>query len=197
MIRKSGDMGGVNSEQGNKSYPVAKLPSANSSPSTSPLHWFVLYTKSRCEKKVADGLVQKGLEAYCPVRKTKRKRSDRYKLVEEPLFRSYCFVRLAEKDRGQVFVLPGVVSYLFWLGRPALVRDKEIAGIREMLGSFDHEHIVLRELDVYDCIKVRGGALDSREGEILEKRGSKLQVFLEDLQLVVYVDLRLATVERM
>ena len=137
-----------------------------------------------------------GLEVYCPLRKTKRKWSDRYKWVEEPLFRSYCFVRLLEKDRNQVFGVPGVVRYLFWLGRPAVVRDEEIAGIREMLGCFDHEHIVLREFDVHDRIKVRGGGFDSLEGEIVEKRGSKLQIFMEALQVVVYVDLRSANVEK-
>lgn len=159
-------------------------------------HWFVLYTKSRCEKKVANGLMQKGLEVYCPMRKTKRKWSDRYKWVEEPLFKSYCFVRLAEQDRNQVFGVQGVVRYLFWLGKPAVVRDEEIEELQEMLGSFDHDHIVLREFDVNDRIKVKGGAFDTLEGEIVEKRGSKLQVFMEALQVVVYVDMRSANVER-
>ncbi len=160
------------------------------------LNWFVLYTKSRYEKKVADGLRQKSLEVYCPMRKTKRKWSDRYKWVEEPLFRSYCFVRLADKDRSEVFGVPGVVRYLFWLGKPAIVRDEEIEGLQEMLRNFDHDHIALREFDVHDRIKVKGGALDKLEGEIVEKRGSKLQVFMEALQVVVFVDLRSANVER-
>lgn len=163
---------------------------------TLPLAWFVLYTKSRYEKKVADGLRQKGLEVYCPMRKTKRKWSDRYKWVEEPLFRSYCFVRLADRDRSHVFGVPGVVRYLFWLGKPAVVRDDEIEGLRGMLGSFDHDHIALREFDVHNRIKIKGGALDTLEGEIVEKRGSKLQVFMEALQVVVYVDLRSANVEK-
>lgn len=167
----------------------------NSDPASS-LHWFVLYTKSRYEKKVADGLGQKGLEVYCPMRKTKRKWSDRYKWVEEPLFRSYCFVKLAEKDRSEVFGVPGVVRYLFWLGKPAVVREEEIQYLRQILGIYGHEHIAVREFDVNDRIKVKGGGFDSLEGEIVEKRGSKLQVFMEALQVVVYVDLRSANVEK-
>ena len=69
----------------------------------SSLRWFVLYTKSLYEKKIADGLSQIVLKIYCPVRKTKRKWSDRVKWVEELLFRSYCFVQLRKKDRSEVF----------------------------------------------------------------------------------------------
>ncbi len=131
------------------------------------------------------------------MRKTKRKWSDRYKWVEEPLFRSYCFVRLEEKDRSRVFSVPGVVRYLFWLGMPAVVRDEEIEGLQEMLGSFDHAHIDIRRFDVSDRVKVKGGALDSYEGEIIEKRGTKLQVLIEALKIIVYVDLKSANVEKM
>lgn len=161
-----------------------------------PSQWFVLYTKSRYEKKVADGLRKKELEVYCPMRKTKRRWSDRYKWVEEPFFRSYCFVRLPDKDRNRVFGVQGVVRYLFWLGKPAVVRDEEIEALQEMFSSFDHEHIGIREFEVNDRIRVKGGAFDSFEGEIVEKRGSKLQVFMEALQVVVYVDLRSANMER-
>ncbi len=141
-------------------------------------------------------MTRKDIEVYCPMRKTKRKWSDRYKWVEEPLLRSYCFVRLEEKDRNLVFGVPGVVRYLFWLGKPAVVRDEEIEGLREMLGNFDHENISIRGFDVADRIKVKGGVFDSLEGEIVEKRGSKLQILLEALQLVVYVDLRSASVDK-
>ncbi len=163
---------------------------------SSLLNWFVLYTKSRSEKKVADGLRQKGLEVYCPMRMTKRKWSDRYKWVEEPLFRSYCFVRLADKDRSEVFGVPGVVRYLFWLGKPAVIRNEEIESLREMLGSFDHHQIALREFDVHDRVKVKGGAFDTHEGEIVEKRGSKLRVLMEVLRVMVYVDLKSVNVEK-
>lgn len=155
--------------------------------------WFVLYTKSRCEKKVADGLRRKDLEVYCPMRKW----SDRYKLVEEPLFRSYCFVRLADMDRSRVFGIPGVVRYLLWLGKPAVMIEEEIEGLRVMLGDFERDQIVLRKFDAHDRIKVKGAAaLDTLEGEIVEKRDTKLQVFMDVLKVVVYVDLRTTDVEK-
>ena len=38
-----------------------------------------------------------------------------------------------EKDREKVFQVSGVVRYLFWLGKPAIVRDEEIDVLRDSL----------------------------------------------------------------
>ena len=78
--------------------------------------WFVIYTKSKSEKLVANGLRNLGFDVYCPLRKVQRKWSDRVKIVEEPLFRSYCFVNLKEEERHLVYNVPGFVRYLFWYG---------------------------------------------------------------------------------
>ncbi|AUD06959.1 UpxY family transcription antiterminator [Spirosoma pollinicola] len=93
--------------------------------------WYVLYTKSRNEKIVAEKLLEQGINVYCPLIKTKRKWSDRIKLVEESHYRSYCFVDLEEKKRATVFGIIGIVRYLFWQNKPAVVCDFEIEAIKD------------------------------------------------------------------
>ena len=88
------------------------------------MNWYVLYTKSRFEKSVSEKLGLLGIEVYCPILKRKKLWSDRWKLVEEPLFRSYCFVQLEDKDKDNVFNVPGVVRYVYHCGRPAIIREK-------------------------------------------------------------------------
>ena len=88
--------------------------------------WFVIYTKSRNEKKVAELLQKNRVEVFCPLVKLKKNWSDRKKIVETPLIKSYVFVNLSEKDRNVVFNVPGVIRYVFWLKNPAIVRDNEI-----------------------------------------------------------------------
>jgi len=56
--------------------------------------WYAVYTKSRMEKKVSLRLEEAGIESYCPVTKRKKQWSDRKKIVEEVLFRSYVFVNI-------------------------------------------------------------------------------------------------------
>ena len=65
--------------------------------------WYAVYTKSRYEKKLADNLREKGIEAYVPLRKVVRQWSDRKKLVAEPLIRSYCFVILPNLEHHDLY----------------------------------------------------------------------------------------------
>ena len=103
--------------------------------------WHVLYTKPRNEKKVAERLSGAGYTVYCPLQKVRRQWSDRVKVVEEPLFKGYLFIKIEEKIRDEVFTFPGTVRYLFWLRRPAVVREEEIHTIQKWLGEYDHEDI--------------------------------------------------------
>jgi transcription antitermination factor NusG len=150
--------------------------------------WFVLYTKSRNEKLVAEKLREKGIDVYCPLIKTKRKWSDRIKTVEEPLFRSYCFVQLEEKDRALVFGTPGVVRYLFWLKQPAIVRDSEIDAIKIMLNEIDHNLIHVEKFEPGDRLKIASGQLADASGQVIRQQGKIVTIVLDSLQLVVSID---------
>ena len=59
-------------------------------------NWYALYTFPRFEKKVYKRLVERGIEAYLPLQKKLRKWKDRKKWIEEPLIRSYIFVKISE-----------------------------------------------------------------------------------------------------
>ena len=72
---------------------------------SSQQHWHVLYTKPRNEKKVAERLSGAGYTVYCPLQKVRRQWSDRVKVVEEPLFKGYLFIKIEEKKRDEVFIL--------------------------------------------------------------------------------------------
>jgi transcriptional antiterminator RfaH len=95
--------------------------------------WFILYTKPQQELKVAERLEKSGIESYCPFTEEIRQWSDRKKKIVVPLLKSYVFVNLEEKDRFKVFDVPGVVRYLYWLGKPAVASDQEIAILKESL----------------------------------------------------------------
>lgn len=161
------------------------------------MNWYVIYTKSRSEKMVADKLAKVGVEVFCPLLKRKKLWSDRWKWVEEPLFRSYCFVRLEDRDRDQIFSVPGVVRYVFHCGKPAIIREKEMNLLKSWLIEYDHESIQAENLNVNDRIRIRSGALMDKEAEVLEKKGNYALLLLEDLGLQVRVDLRKNMTEKL
>jgi len=116
--------------------------------------------------------------------------------VEEPLFRSYCFVSLEDKDRDSVFTVPGAVRYVYHCGKPATIREKEMDLLKSWLKQYDHESIEVTNLNTYDRIRIRSGALIDKEAEVLESKGNYALLFLENIGLHVKVDLRKNIVEK-
>ena len=152
------------------------------------MNWYVLYTKPKWEKKVAEKLNAIGIEAYCPTVTKVQQWSDRKKKVEAPLFSSYVFVRLEEKERNAVFAVVGVVRFLFWLGRPALVKDHEIAAIQHWLSEPEGYEIVLDEWQPGDRVQLEQGIFKDQMAIVQEVKKNSYVVFLEALGCVLRVE---------
>jgi transcription antitermination factor NusG len=158
-------------------------------------NWYVLYTKSRQEKKVAEKLMELNIEAYCPTRIVSKVWSDRTKRVEEPLFKSYCFVRVSDTERELVFQATGVVRYLFWLGKPAIVKDTEIDTIKKWLNEFDQSLITVGNLLKGDTVEIKNGVLIGEIASVQEKRGKIVTLNLKSLGATITLDLTKNLVE--
>src|ERR1700710_1467687 len=139
-------------------------------------HWYVLYTKSRWEKKVYSLIIDKGWEAYCPLNRTKKQWSDRVKWVEEPLFKSYVFVKLTEDETTGVRQVKGVVNFVYWLGKPAIVKDKEIEIIRKFLNEYSEVHAEPIDLRTDARVKILKGAFMNKEAKVMKVLNNKVQV---------------------
>ena len=144
-------------------------------------YWYALYTKPRWEKKVYSLLIQRGFEAYCPLNKVRKEWSDRTKWIEEPLFKSYVFVRIPEKEQIKVRMVGGVVNFVYWLGRPAMLKDKEIQTIRDFLK--DHTDVTVEPIGLKkeDKVTIRKGILMTREGKVLQVLNNKVRVVIDSI----------------
>ena len=151
------------------------------------MNWYVIYTKPKWEKKVADKLAQAGIECYCPLITQIKQWSDRKKKVEVPLFNSYVFVQLPEADRNTVFAVPGVVRYLFWLGKPAIVRDEEIILIQKSLNASNIADISVSSMQVGDRIKLDSGAFSNQDAIVQEISKTHYILVLESLGCVLKI----------
>ncbi|TDP00924.1 UpxY family transcription antiterminator [Flavobacterium sp. 245] len=151
------------------------------------MNWYVVYTKPKWEKKVAEKLTQIGVECYCPLITQVKQWSDRKKKVEVPLFNSYVFVQLSEIDRNSVFNVPGVVRYLFWLGKPAIVRDEEINIIKSSLKATNVSDITVSSIQVGDRIKLESGAFSNQDAIVQEVSKTHYILVLESLGCVLKI----------
>jgi transcription antitermination factor NusG len=152
--------------------------------------WYTVYTKPRWEKKVYALLTERGIEAYCPLNRVRKKWSDRMKWVEEPLFKSYVFVRMADGEQSEVRMINGVVNFVYWLGKPAIIRDKEIEVIRKFLDEFDEVQAVPLDIQTDARVRIRRGALMDKEAKVVKVLKNKVQVIIESIgySLVAIID---------
>ena len=133
------------------------------------LRWFALYTRGRHEKVVDQELRQKGIETFLPLRKISRRWSDRTKLIEEPLFKGYVFVRAGLRDRLSILKSRGVVRFVEAADkRPVEVPERELAAVRRFVEeemSVDPFPYLKEGEKVY----IRSGPLKGAEGFIFRK----------------------------
>jgi transcription antitermination factor NusG len=152
--------------------------------------WLAVYTKPRWEKKVHQLLQEKGVESYCPLNKVKRKWSDRIKTVEEPLFKSYVFVKVKDPDRTNVRMTSGVINFVYWNGKPALIREKEINAIKRFLNEYENVTIQKMDLKMNQRVLVTGGLLMDQQGKVVGLKNKTAKVAIDSLGyiLIAHID---------
>lgn len=144
------------------------------------MNWYALYVKSRNEKKIAKKLIDLGVIVYCPIKTEIRQWSDRKKKVEIPLIPGYIFVQLDENKRDLVFQVSGVVRYVFWLGKPAIVRNEEILILKEFMQNTRLE-ANLESLKPGDVFSIPTGPFKGSEGIVKELDKNRIQLLLVGL----------------
>jgi transcription antitermination factor NusG len=152
--------------------------------------WYALYTKPRWEKKIDTVLVRKGVESWCPLQKVERQWSDRKKIVEEPLFKSYVFVRIDATERAKVLMTDGVLNFVHYLRKPAVIRDEEVETIKHYLAEKDASITIISQEGFKEetKIKVNHGVFMGNEGTVLRGGKKKVYVKLESLGQVMVVE---------
>jgi transcription antitermination factor NusG len=157
---------------------------------TNSKSWYAVYCMPRWEKKVADQLNRKQVTNYCPLNKVKKQWSDRKKMVEEPLFKSYVFVQLTHKEMLTVKQTSGVLNFVYWLGQPAVIRDQEIETIKRFLNDYENVQLEKTEVEIDSRVRILTGPFMDYEGQVLEINTHTVKVQLPSLgyALVAKVD---------
>ncbi len=153
-------------------------------------NWFAVYTKPRWEKKVHQLLTNRGVESYCPLNKIHRKWSDRIKLVEEPLFKSYLFICIGEEEQSKIRMVNGVVNFVYWLGKPAIIPPKDIERIKRFLNDYQDVEAFAMNLAPDTRVIIKSGLLMDKEARVISTGKKRVEVEIESMgyKLVAYVD---------
>jgi transcriptional antiterminator RfaH len=152
------------------------------------VHWYLLYTKPRAEKKVALELQQMGYEVFLPLQKVLRQWSDRKKWVEEPLFNSYLFI-LIDYNNSYQFILntPGIVSFVKFNNLPAKIYEREIDFLRDSLDcGKKSDYLQLyndsNKLEIGSEVEILFGALKGYKAKLVSFHGHQ-KILIELLSI--------------
>ena len=144
-------------------------------------NWYAVYTRPQCEKRVAALFTKKKIENFCPLSCVETQSFRKHKLVFEPLFKSYVFVYVTEAETESLKNTDGVVNLLYWLGTPAIIKDDEIAAIREFVN--DHRNIKLERtlVNINDVARNFNASSYAIEGKLVTVKNKTIKINLPSL----------------
>ena len=144
------------------------------------MNWYVLHTKPRSEKKVEEHLLSIGINAYCPIRTEIRFWSDRKKRLSVPLLPSMVLVKLNDNDFNRVFESPGVIRYMFWLGKRAKVRQSEVDILKKYLeGNYKFKNNKLSNIKIGDNFSL--SSFNNERGIISKISNNNIWIYLKSI----------------
>lgn len=144
--------------------------------------WYALYVQSRAEKKVNERLLALGYEAYLPLITLKKKWSDRMKMVEEPLFKSYLFVRVDIRKYFDVLEIPGAVRFVTFEKKAVVVPQNQINAIKKYCDDYTEEEDKPQEVELHEgqLVRIVSGAMTGLIGRLAPIDNKK--------RLIVYIE---------
>ena len=146
--------------------------------------WFVVYTRPQQELKVASQLSAMGITNYCPTITLVKQYSDRKKKVTKPLLSSYVMVEVEENQRNNVFACSGIVRYLFFLGKPAVIPASDITLMQNHLNGVYNDFKVTT-LSVGDSHTITEGPFSGVTGKVVETNNTKVKLELASLGMQI------------
>ncbi len=135
--------------------------------------WFAAYTKSRAEKKTLKALQEQNIEAWLPLQKKMKQWSDRRKLVEEPLIKSYIFVKITREEYLKVLNTKGVVSFIIFEGKAVPIPEDQIYILKKLVDTDAEMDVTQEKLEIGDEVKVVTGPLFGLVGHLVNYRGKQ------------------------
>ena len=151
--------------------------------------WFAVHTKPRFEKRVTEILTRKKIENYCPINKVLRQWSDRKKLVNEPLFPYFVFIKITESELLSLKQIDGVINFVYWLGRPAIVRDSEIEAIKQFLDEYSNIRLEKIQVNMNEPEQIDDDSFKKYGNGVIALKNKSVKVELPSLGYMMVAEL--------
>lgn len=145
-------------------------------------NWYAVYTRPGYENKVALLLKKKGIENFCPFSLKKTQSLFRTKLIQEPVFKSYVFVKTSEPEVIELSKsINGIVSLLYWMGQPATINEDEITVIKNFTVKYNDIKLERLHSSELKMDNISSNITYTMDGKILLVKNREIKIKLPSL----------------
>ena len=153
-------------------------------------NWYVFYVTAKHERKAENLLIRDGYTCYLPIISVVKQWTHRKKHVEEPLFKSYIFVKTKKNEIYSVLQTPSIISYIRFSGEPAIISQGHIDLIKDLIQNKTKFNISNERVRVGEQIVLKSGPFEGEKGIVKEIRGTKkLLVVLNSIDFTLEIEL--------
>jgi transcription antitermination factor NusG len=84
----------------------------------------------------------------------------------------------------------GVVNFVYWMGKPAIIKDHEIKIIRQFMNDYDNVEVSQTPIETGNKVVVQSGVLMGKSGTVKQVLHKKVEVYIESIgfTLTAYVE---------
>jgi transcription antitermination factor NusG len=144
-------------------------------------NWYIIYTKPKCEKRVALILSKKKIENFLPSSYRQVSFLRKTKLLYGPLFNSYVFINISENEMAKIKLIDGIINFVFWRGKPAIVPNSEIEAIREFVADYQDIRLEKSAVNLNDIVRMVDRPKYLVEGNLITVKNTKVKLNLPSI----------------
>ena len=111
--------------------------------------WYVIYTKTKLEKKTVETFEKKQIPVYLPECSKIHSLHGKQRVVKVPLLPSLFFAFLTEQQLEKIINIHGVAGILYKLHKPATIKSKEIDAMQIFLTT--HSNVTVEKVPMGIC----------------------------------------------
>jgi transcription antitermination factor NusG len=152
-------------------------------------NWYIIYTKEGNEKKVASILTKKKIENLLMLTSKSVRYFRKIKLNYEPLFPSYVFVKTEESNLSKIKAFDSVISFVYWKGKPAVVREDEINAIKDFMNDYSDIKLEKTFINPNGTITMERPQFYALEGNLLTIKSKTVKVNLPSIGFTLIASL--------
>lgn len=110
------------------------------------------------------------------------------KLLEEPLFANYLFVRGTELQHKELKQIYGIVNLVYWLGKPVVITDLDIEAMKRFLNENINVTLEKTTVDLYDSEGKEDNMAMEQNRTVPIVKNKKVYIILSSIGYIMAAD---------